>query len=272
MVASSPSNFVLSPTSHWLRQELKSCQERLLVSSPFVNDFLVEATSNLASIKKTLLTRINVRDFVRGASSINALCTLADFGTRILSEHKLHAKAYVVDDRVALITSANATRSGMHRNIEFGIALSETSEVSAVTRLILNGFNSATEPQSWTPGELRGLCHPVEELRSRIDQRYFEDLLVSSSKLKLLPNSSAAVLESFGGWLPLTLEGIMDAGEDKFSLQMIYRRCLPLAAKRFPSNKNPKAKLRQQLQKLRDLGLVRFLGEGNYQRMLDAGD
>jgi len=49
-----------------------------------------------------------------------------------------------------------------------------------------------------------------------------------------------------------------------FSLEALYRFEGELS-RRFPKNNNIRAKLRQQLQRLRDQGQIHFLGNGLYQ-------
>jgi len=46
--------------------------------------------------------------------------------------------------------------------------------------------------------------------------------------------------------------------------------CAPLAVERYPDNRHVREKLRQQMQRLRDLGLVLFLGRGRYERLASA--
>jgi chromosome condensin MukBEF MukE localization factor len=48
-------------------------------------------------------------------------------------------------------------------------------------------------------------------------------------------------------------------------MEQVFIACSPLAVVRFPDNKHVREKLRQQMQKLRDLGLVSFLGGGRYE-------
>ncbi|MBI4581790.1 MAG: restriction endonuclease, partial [Planctomycetes bacterium] len=45
-----------------------------------------------------------------------------------------------------------------------------------------------------------------------------------------------------------------------------FAACTPLIAVRFPDNRHPRAKVRQQLQRLRALGVVEFLGAARYRR------
>jgi hypothetical protein len=50
----------------------------------------------------------------------------------------------------------------------------------------------------------------------------------------------------------------------------VWTACAPIAANRFPNNLHAREKLRQQMQRLRDLGLVTFLGQGRYERLADT--
>jgi len=66
------------------------------------------------------------------------------------------------------------------------------------------------------------------------------------------------------GWLSETMRCIEALRSASFSLEDVYRFEGELS-KRYPKNNNIRAKLRQQLQKLRDMGHVRFLGNGVYE-------
>ncbi len=65
----------------------------------------------------------------------------------------------------------------------------------------------------------------------------------------------------------LTMEGISQIRSDTFTMSEVFAACAPLAAPRFPENRHVREKLRQQMQRLRDLGLVLFLGGGRYERL-----
>ncbi len=65
------------------------------------------------------------------------------------------------------------------------------------------------------------------------------------------------------GWATLTLRMIRSIGRNAFSLDDLYRR-EQLFSTVYPMNRNVRAKIRQQLQVLRDLGYVEFCGKGNY--------
>ena len=78
---------------------------------------------------------------------------------------------------------------------------------------------------------------------------------------------STAVLDSLGsaarGWAAVALGIVERLGAPEFSLGDMYKHEAELA-RLFPNNRNIKPKIRQQLQVLRDMGLIRFLGSGKY--------
>ena len=65
------------------------------------------------------------------------------------------------------------------------------------------------------------------------------------------------------GWATLTLSVIRGLGKLHFSLSEIYEQERYFAAA-YPGNHNIRAKIRQQLQLLRDLDIVSFGGHGSY--------
>ena len=68
------------------------------------------------------------------------------------------------------------------------------------------------------------------------------------------------------GWLMDILHCVNAIESEIFTLDMIYLFEKELALKH-PNNNNIRAKIRQQLQQLRDRGIISFLGNGRYQKM-----
>ncbi len=69
------------------------------------------------------------------------------------------------------------------------------------------------------------------------------------------------------GWATLTLRMIRSLGTSIFSLDDLYRREL-LFSSVYPANRNVRAKIRQQLQVLRDMGYLQFCGRGTYRLLI----
>ncbi len=68
------------------------------------------------------------------------------------------------------------------------------------------------------------------------------------------------------GWIMDILRCVNAIESNVFTLDMIYSFEEELALK-YPNNNNIRAKIRQQLQQLRDRGIISFLGNGCYKKM-----
>lgn len=260
--------FVTTPTDAWLKSEIGCCAARLLVSSPYVGGWLPALHGSLPkSVRSVLLTRVDLRDFASGASDLKAVCALASRGTEIICSHRLHAKVYVIDEVCGLITSANATFSGMQGNLECGVVVRDLASVRRAADLVLSGFEAQDAPRRWKHEELDALQEPVRRLQENLTAK----LIASALEDRVLPNVDptgpvgSSLLEHLPGWTRLALEGVQRQPET-FSLDSFVAACGPMVAARYPANRHVRPKLRQQLQCLRDLGLIEFLGGGTYRR------
>lgn len=249
---------------------IEECRDSFSISSPYVGSYLSKAISQLdAKVPLILLTRTTLADFASSASDLDAVRAIASRAGNILSLSSLHAKVYVVDKKRALITSANSTFSGMHRNRECGFEVTKRADIESLNGFIRTGFGSSPMPQRWTVDDLDELRLPVERLRAAIPRvamlrgQGVEALL----RIRLPRRQYRELIHGFSGWLQLTLEGISRISSNDFTMNEVMAACAPLAAARFPDNRHVREKLRQQMQRLRDLGLVLFLGNGRYERL-----
>jgi type II restriction enzyme len=92
-----------------------------------------------------------------------------------------------------------------------------------------------------------GVCLPKSEVRRRFE--------------RFLPLANLSADQR--GWTTLTLSIIRMLGRNKFALSDLYAR-EPQFAETYPGNRHVRAKIRQQLQVLRDLGVLTFEGRGQY--------
>jgi hypothetical protein len=264
-------SFVTTPTRVWLEQRLAECKERFLVACPYVGGYFANLAKGIPEdVRRVLVTRTDLRDFAKGASDIDAVCETARLGARVLSLPRLHAKVYVIDRCSALVTSANATHSGMRRNWECGVAISDEHEVVRLSKLLLSGFGANEKPQHWTLSDLEKLREPVRLLRESLPpaSATVSTGLEEHPEITLSLQHWHQVGAGLPGWTQLTLDGVMRQPGGTFGLHDIYRVCLPMVGKRYPSSKFPREKLRQQLQRIRDLGMIEFLGGGIYRKTI----
>jgi type II restriction enzyme len=69
------------------------------------------------------------------------------------------------------------------------------------------------------------------------------------------------------GWATLTLRMIRNLNSKAFALSDLYDKEEEFA-RTYPANRNVRSKIRQQLQVLRDLGYLKFLGNGTYRALI----
>jgi type II restriction enzyme len=80
-------------------------------------------------------------------------------------------------------------------------------------------------------------------------------------------NGLKEIAPSIRGWTTLTLRIIRSLEMHEFSLDALYAKEESFKAA-YPENNNVRAKVRQQLQVLRDHGYVRFDGKGKYRLLV----
>jgi type II restriction enzyme len=93
----------------------------------------------------------------------------------------------------------------------------------------------------------KGICVPKAEVRDRFR--------------RFLPLANIPANER--GWTTLTLSIIRDLAKRDFRLSELYEREQSFS-QIYPGNRHIRAKIRQQLQILRDLGVLSFEGPGRY--------
>lgn len=111
-----------------------------------------------------VLTRALPIDIATGASDLESLRLLATAKHPLLTieirrDPRLHAKAYLVDGRDAIVSSANLTPSGLLKNIELGLRIRDDGLVGAIQSYFDPIWNSA---QVIDDRVLLGL-HPVQQ-------------------------------------------------------------------------------------------------------------
>ena len=68
------------------------------------------------------------------------------------------------------------------------------------------------------------------------------------------------------GWTLYVMECIDEIDNPVFTLQDMYN-FEDILQQQYPENRHVKAKIRQQLQILRDKGYIAFLGDGGYKKL-----
>ena len=125
-----------------LAEVAEAAEESLLVAAPYIKDNEAAWLCGLLSgeIEVLTLARMELQAIRTSALDVNALLRLANVSSsaRLIALPNLHAKVFVADEKAAIITSGNLTRSGLDTNIEYGVVLRDPALVRTVRDDMLN--------------------------------------------------------------------------------------------------------------------------------------
>lgn len=135
--------FLRSPWDNHFESLVNEAQSSLVISSPYIGKGPCKRIADIKSSSETinrlsilLLTDLSRDNLLSGATDISAICDMADRFSRIEIRFlpSIHAKVYVADDDVAVVSSANMTDSGLMRNFEYGVKITDTNLVTTIKR------------------------------------------------------------------------------------------------------------------------------------------
>lgn len=123
-----------------ISRELSQAKKEILISSPWIT-YIVEELSSFKkkggkkNIDIKVITRLIKEDIENGITDLEKFRVLKDtFGADIRYNNDLHAKMVIVDNSVAIISSANLTKKGLSVNYEAGICLKDKDMVNKVAQ------------------------------------------------------------------------------------------------------------------------------------------
>jgi HKD family nuclease len=136
--------FLKSPFEKEFRNILNQTKQGLIFSSPYINhggvSTLLESIDNINDKSIYILTNLSAKNIVSNVTQPQALLKM--YGTfkeiTISSLDKLHAKIYIVDESLAVITSANLTYGGLKSNFEYGVLIDDTESIKTIKRDVLD--------------------------------------------------------------------------------------------------------------------------------------
>lgn len=237
---------------------LDSTQNNLYFSSPYIKNSV--ANNIIDKIDKKLnrgldckiLHSFKLMNYFTRSSDLEAIKTFNSKGIFSKNVSNLHAKMYIFDNR-AIITSGNLTHGGMTFNIEYGVML-EGSIVKKVKQDFLDIYNNI---------DYKIISDKDIDLAERIINEIPAEKTNTDNNSDILHNSEKIILKNLSGWKKDVFEFLTKIPEETFTIDKIYSY-KDIFEKKHPANKNIEAKIRQQLQFLRDLGLIDFTKKGIY--------
>ncbi|WP_029452579.1 phospholipase D family protein [Clostridium algidicarnis] len=126
-----------------LKQLIADAKDEITIVAPYISkNLLINIIDVLDGIKIRILTRLSLDDFISSSSDINILNKLTkNNNIEVRYYSNLHAKIYVIDEKKAVITSANFTQNGMYNNLEYGVLIEE--DLTDMIRDINNLWSNA---------------------------------------------------------------------------------------------------------------------------------
>lgn len=127
--------FVRYPIENRLRNVVQAAEDTLFVATPYIKAYGVDVLISSARTAKSLrvLTNLMPDNVSSDGFDIESLLRLWDrFDVCVTSLGRLHAKAYIADDKLAFLASANLTRGGLLENYEYGMIVRDPPVVKAI--------------------------------------------------------------------------------------------------------------------------------------------
>jgi len=183
-----------------------------------------------------------------------------------------HPKLYVMqtsEETIAVIGSSNLTEGGLQRNDEVNAVIHGTGRDESICD-VYAAYNRlkfgphTIEPDDELLERYQALCEIQKPPPGRSAEHERARKLVRElrSKVQAL-HRPTATRRDLVGWLELVYDNLPDG---EFTTRQVYALKGEFA-RHYPANQNVEAKIRQQLQMLRDMGLVEHLGRGHWRKL-----
>ncbi|MEJ5245870.1 MAG: phospholipase D-like domain-containing protein [Bacteroidota bacterium] len=139
--------FLICPWQNEFIETISKTENELFISSPFVNlkgvKILIDSIKEKSKVKITLLTNLTPQNIINESIDPRALLELykhfAEINISSLS--RLHAKVYLIDEKIGIITSANLTSGGLIHNFEYGVLIDNKNTVLNIKEDMSNYYS-----------------------------------------------------------------------------------------------------------------------------------
>ena len=235
--------------------------------SPFVKADIIDDIFKFKQndVDISLITNVNLMSFCRKASDINGLEKLITANEKVFTFSRLHAKFYIFDDRFSIITSANLTSSGLKRNYEYGII---TDNFDLVSTSVLDYNNLCLNELT---GEIKRthinkINNILNDLPTVPKLRIPKLNLDFSDNDDIFNDDKMVIINNLSGWKRAVFCEV-DKLQGQIFTTKNFDSIIPNLIETYPNNHTISEKIRQQLQYLRDLGLIQFVSRGIYKKL-----
>lgn len=257
---------------------LRRTSQTFTFVSPFIKAPAVETVfkNRRSGVAIQGITSFHISYFERRASDLDAVkLLLDDTKTSLKNIQNLHAKMYIFDQNAAVISSANLTSAGFSKNIEAGLLIRDPGMVKKINGHVSKMFKNeklAFDITREIVDETARILDSIPETKRTFEKQFkkkereFFKFNDETPDDKIFRSGVNVILNGLSGWKKDVFRCLSDIDSEQFSLRDIYNFEEQLFALHH-ENRNVRPKIRQQLQVLRDMGLVEFCGRGLYKKL-----
>jgi hypothetical protein len=163
------------PLAYYFFNNLFSSTDEVVLVAPYIKFGIaskiidtLSAANSINNIKLTLVTNISTANFINGSSDSEAIEILLERvpNMTVIGIGNLHAKSYLFDARVSIITSGNLTPSGMYDNLEIGIQIVDDVTTRKMRNMLLSHYGEKGKKIA---------IQDIRKIRAAINKYYLEN-------------------------------------------------------------------------------------------------
>lgn len=179
IISSRPFDLLKSPWTGTFLELLSRTEQDLMLVSPFVKRSIAEQiVARLRerridkNVQVVVLTDLRPESALNGSTDLEALVHLMSSFPNVELTHlpSLHAKVYIADRSMAIITSGNLTDSGISGNLEYGVISSDESVIREIRRDFESYARLGASVSSEDITALLDEMHGLKELFKKAEQ------------------------------------------------------------------------------------------------------
>jgi hypothetical protein len=240
-------------------QVVSSSKDEIMLCAPFVKLSIINEVlkQKKPSTGLTLVTYYNLNYFWNQSSDLSAIENVINNKGKVFNCAKLHSKIYIFDRKQIIITSANLTYSAFNFNVECGIITDDENAINTTSNILKSFCTYENEITNSYVDLSKSILLNLPAPNKTTETSDFNEILYGKED---------EIANTLNGWTKLVFSVVNSLNKQKFQLSEItvYH---DFFKQKYPKNNNIEAKIRQQLQALRNIGLLKFIGHGVYEKL-----
>ncbi len=150
-----------------------SASRTVLITTPYIkyNEAVWFCKQIRPGVEVTTLSNINSEAISASALDVAALRHLSEApsSARLIALPSLHAKVFIADDKAAIVTSGNLTRSALDSNLEYGVLFHEPELIEKVRMDMLSFAKLGSPVDASTVAELALMETELRDARASVE-------------------------------------------------------------------------------------------------------